>query len=206
MYSKRAGLILGFHGCDEKIRDRVVSEKGFLLSESRNDYDWLGNGVYFWENNYQRALQYATDLMNNPIKGKSKITKASVIGAVIDLGFCMDLLDTEYLKLLKTGYDFLTNTNKTYKLNIPENRPIEKQGDLLIRKLDCSVIETVHQINRDLERQDFDTVRGVFFEGENLYPNAGFKEKNHIQIAVRNPNSIKGYFIPREINEKYPKP
>jgi len=47
MYSKRAGLILGFHGCDEAIRDKVVSEKGFLLSESRNDYDWLGNGVYF---------------------------------------------------------------------------------------------------------------------------------------------------------------
>jgi len=206
MYSKRAGLILGFHGCDEVIRNRVVGEKGFWLYESRNDYDWLGNGVYFWENNYQRALQYTTDLMNNPIKGKSKITNPSVIGAVIDLGFCMDLLDTEYLKLLKTGYNFLTDTNKTYKLNIPENRPIEKQGDLLIRKIDCSVIETVHQINRDIGRQEFDTVRGVFFEGENLYPNAGFKEKNHIQIAIRNPNSIKGYFIPRDINDKYPKP
>ena len=206
MYSKRAGLILGFHGCDETIRDRVVSEKGFLLSESRNDYDWLGNGVYFWENNYQRALQYATDLMNNPIKGKSEITKPSVIGAVIDLGFCMDLLDTEYLKLLRAGYDFLLDTNKTYEFDIPENRPIEKQGDLLIRKLDCSVIETVHQINRDLEKPNFDTVRGVFFEGDNLYPNAGFKEKNHIQIAIRNPNCIKGYFIPRELDPKFNKP
>ncbi len=205
MYSKRTGLILGFHGCDETIRDRVVSEKGFLLSKSRNDYDWLGNGVYFWENNYQRALQYSTDLMNNPIKGKSPITKPSVIGAVIDLGFCMDLLDTEYLKLLKTGYNFLKNSHNEYKLKIPKNRPIEKQGDLLIRKLDCSVIETVHQINIDLNKQEFDTVRGVFFEGSNLYPNAGFKEKNHIQIAVRNPNSIKGYFIPREFDEKFPK-
>ncbi|MEA3443898.1 MAG: hypothetical protein U9R19_04145, partial [Bacteroidota bacterium] len=128
MYSKRAGLILGFHGCDETIRDRVVSEKGFTLSESRNDYDWLGNGVYFWENNYQRALQYATDLMNYPAKEKSKINKPSVVGAVIDLGFCMDLLDTEYLKLLKTGYDFLIETNKIYDLDIPENKSIEKQG------------------------------------------------------------------------------
>ncbi len=206
MYSKRAGLILGFHGCDKTIRDRVVSEKGFLLSESRNDYDWLGNGVYFWENNYQRAFQYATDLKNNPTKGKLKITKPSVLGAVIDLGFCMDLLDTEYLQLLKTGYNFLIETNQIYNLNIPKNKPIDKQGDLLIRNLDCSVIETVHQINRDLSRHEFDTVRGVFFEGNDLYPNAGFKEKNHIQIAVRNPNCIKGYFIPRDIDKKFPKP
>lgn len=206
MYSKRAGLILGFHGCDETIRDRVVSQKGFLLSESQNDYDWLGNGVYFWENNYQRAFQFATDLMNHPIKLKSNIDKPSVIGAVIDLGFCMDLLDTEYLKLLKTGYDFLIETNRIYNLDIPKNKPIERQGDLLIRHLDCSVIETVHQINRDLGKQEFDTVRGVFFEGSDLYPNAGFKEKNHIQIAVKNPNCIKGYFIPREINMDFPKP
>jgi len=29
-------------------------------------------------------------------------------------------------------------------------------------------------------------------------PGAGFKEKNHIQICVRNRNCIKGYFLPRE--------
>jgi hypothetical protein len=25
-------------------------------------------------------------------------------------------------------------------------------------------------------------------EGEELYPSAGFKEKNHVQICIRNPN------------------
>lgn len=72
--------------------------------------------------------------------------------------------------------------------------------------MDCAVIETVHQFNEDNEnRQEFDSVRGVFFEGDDLYENAGFKDKNHIQIAIRNPNCIKGYFIPRELNKKYPK-
>lgn len=203
MYSKRSGLVIGFHGCDEEVRDKVVSKKGFLLSESKNDYDWLGNGVYFWENNYQRAIQYATDLKQNPIKGRSKIKKPSVIGAVIDLGFCLDLLDNEYLKLLKTGYDLLKISHDKYDLEIPKNIAIEKQGELLVRKLDCSVIETIHQINKDLNRRQFDSVRGVFFEGNDLYPNAGFKEKNHIQIAVRNPNCIKGYFIPRILDAKH---
>ena len=43
-------------------------------------------------------------------------------------------------------------------------------------------------------QRSYDTVRGAFWEGEELYPNAGFKEKNHVQIVVRNQESIKGYF------------
>ena len=57
----------------------------------------------------------------------------------------------------------------------------------------------------DTNKHEFDSVRGVFFEGDDLYENAGFKEKNHIQIA-KNPNCIKGYFIPRKLDTKYPKP
>jgi len=87
-----------------------------------------------------------------------------------------------------------------------KNKPIEKQGDLLLRNLDCAVIETIHQFNKEEGLPEFDSVRGVFWEGQDLYPNAGFKEKNHIQIAVRNPNCLKGFFIPREFDENYPKP
>jgi hypothetical protein len=29
------------------------------LRVSRNDYDWRGNGIYFWEYSYQRAFQWA---------------------------------------------------------------------------------------------------------------------------------------------------
>lgn len=52
----------------------------------------------------------------------------------------------------------------------------------------------------------YDSVRGVFWEGKPLYPNAGFAEKNHIQICVCNPNCIKGYFLPRGIDKAYPNP
>lgn len=73
MYSKRSGLILGFHGCDEEVRNSIVSNKKSSLSPSENDYDWLGHGIYFWENNYVRALKYAQDLKESPIKSNSKI-------------------------------------------------------------------------------------------------------------------------------------
>ncbi len=47
MYSRKHGLILGFHGCDLSVRDKVVSKKGFNLTKSENEYDWLGHGIYF---------------------------------------------------------------------------------------------------------------------------------------------------------------
>jgi hypothetical protein len=58
-------------------------------------------------------------------------------------------------------------------------------------------------IRLDNKESAYDSVKGVFWEGDELYPNAGFREKDHIQICVRNPNCIKGYFLPRELNSKY---
>ena len=33
---------------------------------STNKYDWLVNGIYFWENNQKRALEYPKFLQKNP--------------------------------------------------------------------------------------------------------------------------------------------
>jgi len=63
-----------------------------------------------------------------------------------------------------------------------------------------------HKFNQEANKRAYDSVRGVFWEGKPLYPNAGFAEKNHIQICVCNPNCIKGYFLPRGINVDYPNP
>ncbi len=100
----------------------------------------------------------------------------------------------------------LTDFSSQHGLEIPKIKPLEKQRDLLLRHLDCAVIETIHQFNKDEGFYEFDSVRGVFFEGKELYPNAGFNEKNHIQITIRNTNCIKGFFIPRELDSTFPKP
>jgi hypothetical protein len=44
----------------------------------------------------------------------------------------------------------------------------------------------------------FDSVRAAFWEGEELYPQAGFKTHNHIQLSIINPDCIKGIFLPRQ--------
>ena len=120
MYSKRQNIVLGFHGCDISVRNLVVQGNGFLKN-SNNNYDWLGNGIYFWENNYERALEYATFIKNNPQRSKTKIETPSVIGAVIDLGYCLDLLDSKYLKKVKEGYDFLVEIHNTYNETVAKD-------------------------------------------------------------------------------------
>ncbi len=76
----------------------------------------------------------------------------------------------------------------------------------LHRKLDCAVIQTIHAFNEDQSQLEYDSVRGVFVEGDKLYPNSGFNERNHIQLCIRNPNCIKGYFHPRKMNDAFPSP
>ncbi len=61
LYSRRSNLVIGFHGCDQSVVERVIAGKTELLA-STNDYDWLGNGIYFWENNEERAWQWAKEL------------------------------------------------------------------------------------------------------------------------------------------------
>lgn len=202
LYANRPNLTIGFHGCDLSVVDKVIAGKENLLA-STNDYDWLGSGIYFWENNEERALEWAVELSKRP---GSSVKQPAVIGAIIDLGYCFDLTDTAYLKELKKSYDFALEFSRISGIPMPVNKTLGNSTDLLLRKLDCYVIQTTHRINREANKRAYDSVRGVFWEGKPLYPNAGFAEKNHIQICICNPNCIKGYFLPRNVDEKFVNP
>lgn len=190
MYTSRTGLTLGFHGTDEENAQAVLNGER-ELKPSKNSYDWLGHGIYFWDNSPSRALKWATEMSKR--KGSS-VKKPAVIGAVIDLGYCLDLLDYKNLTLVKEAYSTLRHSmSETGRL-----MPVNSGGtfDLVQRELDCAVIEMLHESFRTTSQPAFDSVRGVFWEGKELYPGAGFKEKDHIQICLRSIDCIKGYFRP----------
>ena len=204
LYSHRSISVIGFHGCDASFAEQVVLGKK-MLKMSAHDYDWLGHGIYFWENNLVRAQQWAEE---NSKRLHSTISTPGVLGAYLDLGYCLDLTDSESLEKLKVSYGALVLASQLSGLSLPKNvDPVRVQSkDRILRKLDCAVIEALHELNRMAGLPAFDSVRGVFWEGNELYPGAGFQEKNHIQIAVINPNCIKGFFLPRSLDSKYPNP
>ena len=138
MYTTRPGLILGFHGCDQSIAHKVLN--GFdSLRSSENEYDWLGHGVYFWENSDSRALEFAHYLKEHPRRSKSLIERPVVIGAVINLGYCLDLLDYNNLQLLKSSYETFRATRQSF--DFPVNKKKGESKELMLRNLDCAVIE-----------------------------------------------------------------
>ncbi len=55
----------------------------------------------------------------------------------------------------------------------------------------------VKDAERDKRRTSyFQTVRGAFVEGDPVYEGARIHAKTHVQIAVRDPSCILGYFRP----------
>jgi hypothetical protein len=202
MYPAKSGLVFGFHGCDSQVRTAVVLNKIKLLP-SKNDYDWLGHGIYFWENNQSRAIQFAEELQNRVRANKSPINNPASLGAVLDLGHCLDLMDSEYLELIRVSYKKLVASYSNLGEPLPKNRSTLSSNEKLIRDLDCAVIENFHENRQSQNLQPFDSVRSAFTEGAELYPTAGFNEKNHIQLCIRNPNCIKGYFIPRDQDQTW---
>jgi len=182
-------LVLGYHGCDAEVARKIVSGDEQLFV-SKNGYDWLGSGQNFWEDSYSRALLWAKE---EEAKKGPKIQKAGVLGAIIDLGNCLNLIDVEHLDLVRAAHTAYLEICK-----VSGGVPARNKGkDMRERYLDKAVFETLHLLRKQDCKSQFDTVRAFFVEGDELYPTAGLRSLDHVQICVRNPHSIIGYFLPR---------
>lgn len=208
MYDSRPNLVIGFHGCDRETRDKLLAHPD-QIKKSEKPYDWLGHGMYFWEYNETRALEWAEDYVK-----RKKIKEAAVIGAVIDLNNCCDLLDSKHIEVVKAYYTLMKLSNDTLGKPMPKNTDIKGDihKDKLKRELDCAVIEfmneRIYTLNQKFTKANghtavklIDSVRGAFMEGGEAFPGSGIQLKSHIQICLRNPNCILGFFLPRkEVN------
>lgn len=176
--------VIAYHGCDEEVADRIL--RGEPIKKSENDYDWLGKGIYFWEYGAARAMSFAEEQ-----RKRSKVKVPTVIGALIQLGNCFDLMDTKYTEELQIAFEMLKRTG----------RPLPTNGgsapDKKLRRLDCAVMNFYLQALEEAEEPvRFDTVRCGFVEGEPAFEGSGIHHQSHIQVAVRNPACILGVFRP----------
>ena len=185
-------LVLAYHGCDLATAQKLLG--GSPFQPSTRDYDWLGAGSYFWENDIVRAYRWATE-------SRANFDHPSVVGAAIELGNCLDLTTQSGVSAVKVAYDEFIAISERDGTPIPENvDPAKYPGsDKILRRLDCAVMNYLYEIAETAQEtapksQPYTTVRALFPEGSELYPGAGFRDKTHIQICVRDSEQILGVF------------
>lgn len=194
-------FLLGFHGTDAATAERVLSGTEHL-KPSQNEYDWLGHGIYFWEYSPRRAYEF----IKEKFRREKRHEKVAVIGAIIDPGICLNLLEASSLDYLTLGYAALV-ADRGGAEQLPKNGEGKEDWK---RLLDCAVINMVHALRESSQTEEamrenpdellpsYQTVRGAFWEGGPVYPGGRIQKKNHIQICVRDTSAIKGYFKPIE--------
>lgn len=170
--------VIAYHGTSREAAQALFDGGDFKRSE--NEHDWLGHGIYFWEDGLDRAWQWATQKYGED---------GAVVGAFIQLGRCYDLMDTKFTRDLRNGAVAIHEMWLRAGAKVPTNRGGH-------RALDCAVVNVwLDLLSR--EGPPFQTVRRGFEEGPPVHEGMIITMQAHIQIAVRDPSCILGVFRPR---------
>jgi hypothetical protein len=112
--------VIGYHSCDRDLGLRLLRGDD-QLKQSTNPWDWLGPGIYFWEQNPHKAMEYA-DHEGVKIYEDSNFTdglhiEVSVINADLIKGYFLPRPIAEYNPYLKVDF----NRDEYLKLHPDEN-------------------------------------------------------------------------------------
>lgn len=161
---------IGLHGTSVERAERILAD-GFQVS--RNEYDWLGDGPYFFQDSPSRAWEWARERFGD---------RAAVIGAEIDLADCLDLLDSRWHAVVREAYDDILQSAQEEGYELPEQTSGAHRLDRLI------INRTVKVLGR--RGVQVRSVRTAFPEGEPLFPGSALWTKAHVQIAVRDKGAL----------------
>ena len=92
-------IMFGFHGTSVDSARKILDEQRMI--PSTKEYDWLGHGIYFWEDDPVRALEWA--------KGRFADAKVSVIQARIRRGICLNELNAAHRELVREAERLLVD-------------------------------------------------------------------------------------------------
>lgn len=135
---------------------------------SQNPYDWLGDGVYFFQDAPQRAWEWAVEHHGNA---------AAVIGATIHLVDCVDLLDLSWHPVISDAYNSYLSNLKESERALPEQIGGAHRLDREVLNYTIGVLSE-HGLK-------IACVRAAFAEGQPVYPDSAIFDRSHVQIAVR---------------------
>ena len=163
-------MVYGYHGTSIQAAQRII-EHGFDFST--NDYDWLGTGVYFFQDAPQRAYSWAIERYPD---------SPAVIRSQLVLENCLDLLDISWYPIIREAYEMFVCAYQKANIPLPRQNPQRSKA----HRLDCAFFNYI--VGEILEPQGeiVGAIRAVFNEGERIYPNSAIFDRAHIQIVIRN--------------------
>ncbi len=186
--------IVGYHGTRLSVAlDIVNRRKNFEYKRNKND--WLGHGIYFWEYAPRQAFWWAQRMERLALKQKKPWGEPiAIVGSMIRLGSCLDLLEPDNIKYTKKICEKYRSTQEQLGLPIPVNAQHK-------RLLDCAIFEYLYAA---LEQESagsaraIDSARAVYVptdEKKRVWPGSWIYDESHIQVCVRNPSCILGSWL-----------
>ena len=176
--------VIGFHGTRKTIAESIVLGKT-QFAPSQNSGDWLGNGVYFWEYAPQQAWAWA--------KARYPDEEVAVLGAMIRLGSCFDLLDPTNVAALESFHSQMVADCEQNNIEPPP------QNWRSNKHTDCAVFEYAYGASLASDNK-IDTCRAVFVPSVGSkrarpWKSSGIFRDAHIQLCVRNVSCIQGIWL-----------
>jgi hypothetical protein len=170
---------IGYHGTSHAAA-QIVLRDGFRVS--RNAYDWLGDGVYFFQDAPNRAREWAAQRYGSD---------GVVIRSIIRLEDCLDLLDIQWNVFLEAAYTSVVEASQRTGVGLPR----QTAG---AHRLDRVVVNYAIDMLLEEYGMTVRAVRGVFGEGGPVFPGSAILDRAHVQIAVRDLSLIEVSELLRE--------
>lgn len=170
--------VVAFHGTRRSVAEKLVA--GTPFGKSENDDDWLGHGIYFWEYAPQQAWWWA--------ERRYGADEAAVVGSLVRLGRCVDLLDPSNADLLVVAHGELDDALARAGRSLKSNANTHKYRD-------CAVFNYLFA-KLAIANIEVESVRAVFVPLQlgkglpRLWDRSGVFRGAHIQLSVREPTNI----------------
>lgn len=138
--------VVGYHGTTVAVARRIVLRET-PFTASANPGDWLGRGIYFWKHAPKQAWAWARqEWLGQPV---------AVLGSMIRLGNCLDLLDPANVRFLVEMHAQAVALREATGEPPLKNVRTDK-------RLDCAVFEYAYAVAVERGGPPVDTSRAVY--------------------------------------------
>lgn len=144
---------------------------------SENDWEWLGHGVYFWQDAPERAFAWAREWHGR----KGYKGPIAVVAARIQLLDYIDLLDQAGMRLV-TDYASALQKKVADEVRLLSN-------EYPMHRLDCEFFNSITTmlLSEGIEVRGY---RAACVEGEPITHGSPIYDRSHVQLAVIDQTTI----------------